>query len=295
MTGSSARKLKKASANLLAGRAFVNHAFPLTQSELGPSFDLDTVLRWGSLPKQFSLASGEAKSEYLRSYALTYLREEIQLEQIVRKIEPFRDFLEIAAMTSGKIVNASRIAKEAGVDYKSIQSYFEILESTWLGFRIPAYHRSIRKSQRLAPKFYLFDIGVKRALERSLDWIPQEGTPYFGHLFEEWVIQEFFRLSHYRKSDFRLCYLATHGGSEIDLVIDRGRGRKPFAVEIKSSVRIDEIEVRKLEALAEDLGPEKIYYLSRDPNRARLGKVECLPWAQGISEIFGMGAATAPP
>jgi len=287
MTGSSARKLKKASANLLAGRAFVNHAFPLTQYEMADTFELEKALRWGSLPKLFSLPTDQAKGEYLRSYALTYLREEIQLEQIVRRIEPFRDFLEIAAFKSGKVINASRIAKEAGVDYKSIQSYFEILESTWLGFRLPAYHRSIRKSQRLAPKFYLFDIGVRKALERSLDSIPQEGTSYFGELFEEWVIQEFFRLSHYGKTDFRLCYLATRGGSEIDLVIDRGRARKPLAVEIKSWTRIDEQEVRKLEALARDLEPEKILYLSRDPNRARIGKVDCLHWSEGLVEVFG--------
>ena len=288
LSGSSARKLKKSSANLLAGRAFVNYAFPLTQFELGAGFTLEEVLRWGSLPRVFGLADDALKSEYLRSYALTYLREEIQLEQIVRKIEPFRDFLEIAALSSGKVVNASKIASEAGVDYKSVQNYFDILESTWIGFRLPAYHRSIRKSQRLTHKFYFFDLGVKKALERSLDTIPAAGTSYFGDAFEQWVIQEFFRLNNYRKTDYRLCYLATYGGAEVDLILDRGRARKPIAVEIKSSSRIDEGEVRKLEALARDVDPERIFYLSRDPHRARIGMVECLPWDEGLTGVFGI-------
>ncbi len=183
MSGSSARKLRKSSANLLAGRSFVNYAFPLTASELGARFKIEEILRWGSLPRIFNLEGAAARAEYLRSYALTYLREEIQLEQIVRKIEPFRDFLEIAALNSGKVLNATKIAGEAGVDFKSIQNYFEILESTWIGFRVPAWHRSIRKSQRLTAKFYFFDLGVKRALERSLDSIPAPATSDFGDLF----------------------------------------------------------------------------------------------------------------
>jgi predicted AAA+ superfamily ATPase len=286
LTGSSARKLKNASANLLAGRAFINHAFPLTTQELGDSFRLADVLQWGSLPKIYSLKESAAKADYLRSYGLTYLREEIQLEQIVRKIEPFRDFLEISALNSGKIINASRIAKEAGVDYKSVQNYFEILESTWIGFRLPAYHQSIRKSQRLAPKFYFFDNGVKKALERSLETIPAPGTSYYGELFEHWVIQEAFRLNQYQKRDYRLCYLATHGGSEIDLVIDRGRRAKPLAVEIKSAERIDLERVRKLKKLANDLQPERILYLSNDPHAVSVDGVDCLPWQEGLNAIF---------
>ena len=102
LTGSSARKLKRGGANLLAGRAFVHHLHPLTHVELGDRFLLDEVLRWGTLPRLFSLQAPEDRTEFLRSYALTYLKEEIQAEQIVRRLDPFRRFLQVAAQTNGR-------------------------------------------------------------------------------------------------------------------------------------------------------------------------------------------------
>ncbi|MCB0362860.1 MAG: ATP-binding protein, partial [Bdellovibrionales bacterium] len=123
LTGSSARKLKRGSANLLAGRAFTYHLFPLTYDELGDQFDLHSVLEFGSLPKLLDFSNSDEKNEFLRSYVKTYLREEIQVEQLIRKLNPFRDFLEIAAQCNGKIINYSKIARDVGVDDKTIQNY----------------------------------------------------------------------------------------------------------------------------------------------------------------------------
>lgn len=287
LTGSSARKLKRGAANLLAGRAFVNSLFPFTSVELGDAFKLNEALRWGTLPKIFELATPEEKTAYLRSYVLTYVREEIQLEQVVRKLEPFREFLGVAAQMSGKIVNAASLGREVGAQGPTVQTYYQILEDTHLGFFLPHFHRSVRKSQLSAPKFYLFDNGVKKALEGSLDSIPSPATSVYGDLFEAFIIQEIFRLNQYYQKDFRLSYFATKGGAEIDLILSKGR--KLILIEIKSSDRINEAAVRKLARTRTEAFPEsQAYYLSQDPQMRRIDDVECLPWLEFLRKFKGI-------
>ncbi len=285
LTGSSARKLKRGQGNLLAGRAYVYHLHPLTTLEMGESFDLDSCLSWGSLPKVPGLDSIEEKTAYLNAYALTYLREEIQMEQTVRKLDPFRDFLEVAAAMSGSIINYNKIAKDVGCDIKTVQSYYQILEDTWLGFYLPAFHKSVRKSQRLHPKFYIFDPGVKRALERSLDAPLSPSTSAYGDAFESWVILEFFRLNEYYQKNTKLSYFQTHQGGEIDLVLSKPK-TPPVLVDIKSSQKIDEIEVNKLARLGEAFKTNRLYYLSRCKQEIKHAGVNCCFWVNGLNEIM---------
>ena len=248
------------------------------------AFDLVNVLHWGSLPKVLNLSQSDEKKGYLRSYSLTYVKEEIQAEQIIRKLEPFREFLSVAAQMSGKIINYSSIAREVGAQVPTVQSYYQILEDTYLGFLLPHFHRSIRKSQIEAPKFYFFDNGVKKALEGSLDSVPAQGTSSFGELFEAFVIQEIDRLNHYWSKDFRLSFYRTKGGSEVDLILSKGRST--ILIEIKSSERLDEVEVRQRARLRGDFGPEaEAYYLSRDPYEVKIEGVDCLPWRKFLDQF----------
>jgi predicted AAA+ superfamily ATPase len=148
LTGSSARKLRRGAANLLAGRALLNHLFPLTFQELGQDFSLEGVLRWGSLPAVINEQNPDVRNALLRTYVDVYLREEIREEQLVRNLDPFARFLEASAQSSGHIVNFSKIAREAGTDSKGVARYFQILEDTLLGFFLEPYHSSILKRQR---------------------------------------------------------------------------------------------------------------------------------------------------
>ncbi|TWW09175.1 ATPase [Planctomyces bekefii] len=284
LTGSSARRLKQKGVNLLAGRAFTNYAFPLTHVELENAFSLIDVLQWGTLPKVFELTEPEARNAYLRSYSLNYVTTEIQAEQWVRKIEPFRKFLPIAAQMNGKILNYAKIAREVGVDTTTIISYFDILEDTLLGFRLDAFHESLRKRQTLKPKFYFFDLGLKRALEQTLTvpLLPQ--TFAFGSAFEHFVICEVMRLNAYYARDFSFSYLRTKDNVELDLIIDRP-GRSRVFLEIKSSESVGREDSRSLDALTKGLDV-KALLISRDPNRKKMGHVDCLHWQEGISEIF---------
>lgn len=153
LTGSSARKLKSGATNLLAGRAFVNNLHPLTHLELGDHFNLESAMTWRTLPKIYQLTAEREKRAFLKACAQTYLKEEVWGEQLVRKLEPFRKFLEIAALSNGQIINYKKLAQDSGVDDKTIKSYFSILEDTLLGFLLPGYNRSVRKQQTQAPNF----------------------------------------------------------------------------------------------------------------------------------------------
>lgn len=284
LTGSSARKLKKGAANLLAGRAFMNYLFPLTHGEIGEKFDLMQALQWGTLPKAELLKSSDEKKSFLDAYALTYLKEEIWAEHIIRDLDPFRKFLEIAAQMNGEILNYSSIGRDVGADTKTIQSYFEILEDTLIGFLLEPFHMSIRKRQRKNPKFYFFDTGVVRALDKTLLQPLLPNTFSFGKAFEHFVIIEAYRLNIYNKRDYIFSYLRTKEDAEIDLIIER-KGMPTALVEIKSSDSVDERHTRTLELFLKDFKNAQGYCLSRDPMHKKIGNVYSLPWNEGLKEL----------
>ena len=284
LTGSSARKLKRGAANLLAGRAYVYHLFPLTHRELGEQFNLQDSLRWGTLPKLFAIENESEKSLYLESYAQTYLKEEILAEQLIRSIAPFRKFLEISAQTSGTIVNFKSIAGQIGADPKSVKKYYEILEDTLLGFFLPAFHRSLRKQQRLAPKFFLFDIGIRRAIEGVSQHPISENSYEYGRAFEEFVIAEAMRLNSYGRKNFKFSYVRTEGGAEVDLVIERP-GLKTVLVEIKSSATVLDRHLSHLAAFKKDFPSFEAICLSREPRARRNEQVTIYPWQEGLTQL----------
>jgi predicted AAA+ superfamily ATPase len=284
LTGSSARKLRHGSANLLAGRAFVYHLYPLTAREIGEQFSLQSALAWGTLPRVASFESNEEKRDFLRAYTHTYLQEEITQEQIVRRLDPFRRFLVVAAQMSGQIVNFTKIAREVGASTVTVQTYFQILEDTLIGSLIEPFHESVRKRQRGNPKFYLFDTGVQRALNNTLqvDLAPQ--TYAYGVAFEHFVVNEINRVQSYANKDYRLSYLRTKDGVEIDLIIERP-GVKRALVEIKSTERVTEEDIRSLTRLGKDVPNSESFCLSRDPTPKKISAVSCFHWQQGLVEI----------
>ena len=284
LTGSSARKLKAGGANLLAGRAALRHLFPLTHEELGEAFEEEAVLRWGTLPRIWNTQDDQERDDFLRSYAHAYLKEEIWGEQIVRRLDPFRRFLEVASRQSGKILNHSKIARDVGADVKTVQAWYQVLEDTLIGFHLDAFHSSVRKQLLQAPKFYFFDVGVTRALAQMLRVAPAEQTSYFGDLFEQHVICEINSRNQYQQLDYKLSYLQAKSGVEIDLVIDRP-GRQPALVEIKSTALVTQDDVHALELFADDFPDSDLFLLSRDKKPQRFGRIRALHWQDGIKEI----------
>jgi len=286
LTGSSARRLKQKGTNLLAGRALVRDLYPFSAFELKERFNLQMALERGGLPESYLAHSDRDSADYLRAYALTYLEKEIQAEQWVRNLNPFRRFLIVAAQMNGKIINRAAIARDIGVDDMTVQSYYDILEDTYIGFFLPTFHHLSRKQMRKAPKFYLIDPGIKRALERTtkVPLLPQ--TSAYGDAFEHWVVLEFVKLSHYFELDWELFYLQTKDGSEIDLVIKRP-GQPILLVEIKSKDRVTESDAKTLEHLGADFKePVEKWLLSQDPLTQSFGTTRAIHWKDALQSII---------
>jgi predicted AAA+ superfamily ATPase len=283
LTGSSARKLKAGGANLLAGRAVVRQLFPLFDSEINSGQDIESTLRWGSLPR---IVTGpeEGRDDELRAYAFTYLKEEVLAEQLIRKLDPFRKFLQIAAQSNAKIINFAKISAQVGVDAKTVRSYYSILEDTLIGFFLESWHSSVRKRLRQAPKFYFFDPGVVRALAQQLRVLPLPSTSYFGELFEQHVIREIVHRNASLNLDMQFGYLLTDRDVEIDLVVQRPS--LPLClVEIKSTDRVSEHDASALIQFSQDFPGAQCLLLSRDPVAQMIGTVRAVPWRQGIDEL----------
>jgi predicted AAA+ superfamily ATPase len=286
LTGSSARKLRRGGANLLGGRANSYGMFPLTMEELGEKFHLQSALEWGTLPELIGMRSNRERHSYLKSYCSTYLKEEILVEQLIRRLPPFREFLSILAQNQGKLLNYQKFARDVGVDNKTIQAYIEILEETYLGVLLRPYHPSLRKSQLLSPKFYFFDCGVQRQLAGMAGTPLNPRTSVYGDVFEAFIIQEVHRMNMYTEEDYNLSFYASKHGFEVDLIL--ARNQEHIFVEIKSTERVDEVEARSLEVGLSDIPvkPSRLIYLSRDPVPQRIGRVECLHYQEFLQEIF---------
>ena len=283
LTGSSARKLKRGASNLLAGRAFTYNLYPLTYQELGSDFNLLDSLAWGTLPFVVNSKDESEKKAFLDSYTSTYLKEEVIAEQLVRNVLPFRKFLPIAAQCNGTLLNYSKIARDLGVDWTTVRNYFKILEDTLLGFQLPAYSKSLRKQQLNSQKFYLFDIGIKRALSKTLSLAPTTGQ-IIGPLFEQFIICEAHRLNHYKDTDYTFSYLATQGGLEIDLIVERP-GQKTVLVEIKSGKNIQEQRLAHLRSIKADYPDFEAVCFSQEKNARKVGDVLIVPWQEGFERI----------
>ena len=286
LTGSSARRLKRGSANLLAGRAIQYYLFPLSVFELNSADSMPSILEHGTLPEVWNMKSQLEKKEFLKSYVQNYLKEEILSEQIIRKLPPFRNFLPIAAQQNGQPVNYFSIAQDIGTDDKTVKNYFSILEDTLLGFFLPYYHKSVRKQQRQSPKFYFFDTGVKRALEKQLNLLLTAGTYSYGQAFEHKILLECFYLNEYLRKDFSFYYLRTKDQNEIDLIIERP-GKKDILVEIKSTLRVQKKHINSLLRFQRDWpAPCTAQVWSQEKPAKKIEGVQCLFWRKALHSLF---------
>lgn len=233
ITGSSARKLKRGQANLLGGRALNFGLYPLTFNEMAGPNDLSKILTYGTLPANVTAAEPAEIQERLRAYVDIYLKEEIELEALSRNIGGFIRFLSIAGQTNAEQLNFSNIGRDVGISSVTAKEYFKILEDTLIGTFLLPFEFSERKRHKTAPKFYFFDTGVLRAIQKKLSLPIQPNTFEFGNYYETWVINEVVRISSYLRKDLTLSFLRTASDVEVDLVIQTP-AEKVIAVEIKS-------------------------------------------------------------
>ncbi|MBP5663760.1 MAG: ATP-binding protein [Bacteroidales bacterium] len=266
LCGSSARKLKRRGKNTLGGRALPVYFYPFVSAEI-PDFDLEKAITYGMIPSHY-LAKNPARQ--LEAYIQVYLKEEIKEEALVRNLNSFQRFLEVAALTDGEMVNYNNIASDCGVSATTVSSYFDILEDTLVGYRIPAFRRVIKRKLIQTPRFYYFDVGVVNHLLHRKELV--RGTPEYGHAFEHLVIQELYAWMHYSHSEENLSYWRTYTGLEVDVVIGDAR----VAIEIKSVEEVMSKHLKGLKAFGEEHPSSRKMIVSLDPINRRIGDIECV-------------------
>jgi uncharacterized protein len=276
MTGSSARKLRRGHANLLGGRAWRFEMGPLSASEV-QGFDLERALVSGLLPPHLLSSAPERD---LRAYVADYLKEEIAAEARLRDVPAFAEFLRVAALTSSELLNYTNVAREAGVSAKVVRGYFEILEDTMLGARLPAWKRARDRRMILTEKFYLFDVGVANHLARRS---PVLGSPDFGKSFEHWVLMELLNYRRYRAPDLDVRFWRTSTGLEVDFVL----GEMDAAIEVKGSARVHDGDLGGLRALRSTHRVKRALVVSLEKEARRLDDgIEVLPWRVFVERLW---------
>lgn len=276
LTGSSARKLRRGHANLLGGRAWQRTMTPLSLMEV-EGFDLEYIMTSGLLPPHFL---SPQPLEDLRAYVADYLKEEIAAEALTRNIPAFAEFLRVAAITNSELLNYVNVGREAGISAKIVRTYFDILEETYLGFRVPPWRRSRDRRMILTEKFYFFDVGVANYLARRQ---PRAGGAEFGKSFEHYILMELKAYQAYRNADLPIAFWRTSTGQEVDFIL----GDKDLAIEIKGSGRTHDGDLRGLAALAED-GPVRkrlLVSLEKEPRTPAKG-IEVLPWRLFLERLW---------
>jgi predicted AAA+ superfamily ATPase len=281
LTGSSARKLRRGGANLLAGRADTLRMHPLVVEEHGDRFDLERALRIGALPAVVKAGDDEARS-ILRNYAETYLREEIQAEALVRNLGGFARFLDVAAAQCGDLLNAAAVARDAGLSVRTVHEYFQILEDTLLGFRLESWRKGVRARLVAHPRFYLFDTGVTNALNRRLTAALDPVTR--GRLFEQWLVLECVRMIDYAGSEARLFFWRTNHGVEVDLLVEK-HGKLIAAAEIKTARRIAGADLTGLRSFAEENPRVPRFVVTPAAEPHRLEEVLVTNWRDFLNQF----------
>ena len=283
LSGSSARKLRRGSANLLGGRALDLRLYPLTNVEVGKDFDLNMALSYGTLPHvvtTFLKGKVDDVRRQLKAYSTIYIKEEVQAEALTRNVSAFQRFLNVAAQMNGETIEFASVARDSSVPMSTVKEYFSILEDTLLGDFLWPWDRSERKKAR--PKFYFFDCGVVRSLQNRLidPPTPQEK----GFLFETFFYNELKRLRDYHEKPYELSFWRD-GKHEIDILVTGPRGPM-MALECKTST--DTISDATRTAFRKRFPNVLLFVVSLEdahPRKLNNGVV-ILPWRQALNTFL---------
>jgi predicted AAA+ superfamily ATPase len=278
LTGSSARKIKRADVDLLGGRALLRTMHPFMASELGDRFRLAEALRRGTVPL---VVASPLPEETLQGYVSLYIEQEVKTEGLVRNMGTFARFLEAITFSHGSVLSVSNVARECEAERNTVEGYISILEDLLLAFRVPVFSKRAKRALASHPKFYLFDAGVFRSLRPRgpLDR-PEEIE---GGALEGLVAQHVRAWNAYRGERNALYYWRTRSGVEVDLILYGEDGL--WAIEVKNSSRIDSRDLRPLRTFSEDYPECKPVLLYRGEERLKVDGVSCIPCEEFLRNL----------
>jgi predicted AAA+ superfamily ATPase len=289
LCGSSARKLRRGGANLLAGRALTLSMESFSAAELGDEFDLDFALNWGLLP--FVRNEPDAAADILAAYVNTYLKEELQAEGLIRNAPPFVRFLAVAGQMNGQTVNAQNIARDAAVARSTVDTYFSVLADTLVGHILHAWRPGLKVRETAQPKFYWFDAGVARAAAGLLR--DPADRLWQGTALETLIYHELRVYNEVSRKHRLLSYYRTPAGVEVDFIIETARRRpasppRVVAIEIKRAERWDRAWGKPMRALAETSGVkvERMIGVYCGSRSYQFDNVKVWPVAEFVKALF---------
>ncbi len=277
LCGSSARKLKRGQANLLGGRAWRYEMFPLVTPEID-TFDLLRALNHGLIPDHYLQANA---NKSLQAYIQDYLKEEVFAEGLTRNIPAFSRFFDAMGYNHGEITNFSNIARDCGVDSKTVKEYYQILVDTLMGILLPPFRR--RQNRQVitkASKFFLFDVGVAGAIIKRR--VREERGEAFGKAFEHFILMELRAHQSYHDIDYPIQFWRTSTGLEIDFVLGDGE----IAIEVKGSNRVDSRDLRPLQTFIDEYHPQQVMVVCNEPVERVVGSIRIKPWRLFLKELW---------
>jgi predicted AAA+ superfamily ATPase len=278
LTGSSARKLRRAGVNLLGGRAAHLSMHPFMAAELGGAFSLEGALRHGMLPV---VVGSEDRDAQIQAYSGIYLREEVQAEGLVRNVGSFARFLEAASFSHGAVLNLANVSRECQVKRATLEGYISILEDLLLAWRLPVFSRKAKRELASHPKFYFFDAGLFRANRPKgpLD-APSEID---GAALEGLVAQHLRAWCAYSGGHHELYYWQTRSRLEVDFVV---YGESHFhAVEVKNTARVRPIDLQGLKNFGKDYPESSSVLLYRGSERFVRDGILCMPCEEFLMNL----------
>ncbi len=272
LTGSSARKLRKDSSNLLAGRALTYKMYPLTAVELAEDFDIAKSLQYGHMPSIYD-NNGLDTAKYLESYIKTYLKEEVQQEGLSRNISAFARFLEIASFSQASTLNISEIAREAALKTTTVSNYFDLIEDMLISYRLPVFTKRAKRRMIAHPKFFYFDSGIYFNLRPKsiLDSIPEAE----GASLETLIYQDLIAINDYYDLKYKIFYWRTAYGNEVDFILLGTK--KLIAIEAKHSSRVHRKDTKSLKSFKEDYPEADLYLIYLGSTRQDIDGVKVIP------------------
>jgi predicted AAA+ superfamily ATPase len=277
LCGSSARKLKRGKANLLGGRAWRYEMFPLVSQEV-VDLDLLRALNQGMIPAHY-LQEEFRKS--LQAYVQDYLKEEVFDEGLTRNIPAFSRFFDAMGYSHGELTNFANIARECGVDAKTVKEYYQILADTLLGTMIEPYKkRQDRNVIIRASKFYLFDVGVAGAITHR--HITHEKGEQFGKAFEHFILMELLAHRVYTELNYDVNFWRTKSGLEVDFILGQGQ----VAIEVKGANRVDNADLRPIKAFVQEYRPAKAFVVCNESAPRVQAEIHIVPWRDFLKMLW---------
>ncbi len=272
LTGSSARKIRRSGANLLAGRALSYRMYPLTAFELGVNFKIEKSLLYGNLPSLYDKQDLDY-DKYLYTYVNTYLKEEVMFEGLTRNLGAFSRFLETASFSQGSTLNMSEVAREAAIKVNTVISYFDLLEDMLISYRIPVFTKRAKRRLVSHPKFYFFDAGVYQHLRPKS--ILDSQTEIAGAALETLILQDLIAINDYKDLKYKIYYWRTVSGSEVDFILLGSK--KLLAIEVKHSKRATEKDLKGLKAFKQDYPEAYLLLVYLGQENLKINDVQVIP------------------